>query len=302
MINPCDKLNDERVEKYFIKSISIAVGIPESNLLKMLPSMKAIESFLYDNSCLLLIAAHFATTGILSLSNEVYDQHHANEYESRGEIPINIVFIKKCNAVNLSLLNITSIQSLVLTMTIPTSVNLISSIYSSIQFLYSPIFEKGSNEVTIFSCSKSSLSYKAENTLLELNQLMQSLNSSTDLHSSDVNIFSRVQTPMQEVFYWKKKCTSGDGQGVNESARKIYIQFQEIEEILQFIEPGRAVTENVVGNFLSEKIFLDLDFFDENFIQHSYLESVLHNVFQVTDTIGIYIYKSEVRLNQFLKV
>ena len=172
MISPCDKLNNKSVENYFIKIISVAVGIPALNLFKMLQSMKTIKSFLYDNSCLLLIAAHFATTGTLSLSNDVYDQHHANEYESRGAIPINIVFIKKFNAVNLSLLNIISIQSLVLTMTIPTSVNLISSIYSSIQFLYSPIFEKGSNEVTISSSSKSSLSYKAENTLLEINQLI----------------------------------------------------------------------------------------------------------------------------------
>ena len=61
------------------------------------------------------------------------------------------------------------------------------------------------------------------------------------------------------------------------------IQFQEIEEILQCIEPGKAVMENVVGNFLSDKIFLDLDFFDEYFIQHSYLESVLRNIFRVTD-------------------
>ena len=363
-------LKDSRIEEYFVQTAAAALGESATALAKLMKNRATeipMETFLYDEACLLLIVAFSAATAenpaVIQVSNaavgttcniegksnfNVIDPSAKQEQQSLT----NVIFIKSCanGTSDLSQLDVCEIKASVVVITVPSSANIITTLRSSVHTLFAPILVETDrddgqnsskhknilkhNDISMIKGNQSSktestvsapiISYRAKKLILALDQELNSHNylysgRNKGSNSKSINDFSLIHTPLHEVIFWRDLHNINDEDTFHckEAARYIFLQLQDVMDILELIDPSLPLPQistslrhnnNTVNHLRygdddsissTRKNFppSNLDYLENNFGDGSVrLEAALCNIFQVkNDNDDTFMYSAEVR-------
>jgi len=264
---------------YFAAAVASASGCGLDEILNLFNDLYPIERFLYEADCVLLVIClveYDNSRREIIISNSIIPR----KYENGSTVS----FIKSIDSIDLSCASIEKLKQSILTVSVPASGGIITSLKTLVRSFYSPSIFNGLED----GSPGPKLSEKTKNLILELDSEFKTLDENSFGFDKSLQEYSNklmtLRTPVEEVKFWETIVRNQGGGGYGTKICNCMLSSKQIFEMIEIDPHGECLDESI-----------DFSFLENSFSSGGIIETCLLNVFEIADDEGNQIYNQKVR-------